>query len=538
MSNFQKMNKLGRDKILNIILIAVMVIMGAVLIKNLGDRERQTIKVGTSGKGGDWNKLIAVLNQVVASYVDSIDQDKVTEEVLPLIMDKLDPHSVYMEPQELEQADEDLSGGFDGIGIQFNVPNDTAIVTNVISGGPSDKAGLLSGDRVIKVDSVVIAGVEMPQDSMVRLMRGKKGSKVTISVLRSGSDKLVPFVVTRDKIPVKSVDVAFMVNDTTGYLKLSKFSRTSYLEFIKAMLPLREKGMKRLIFDLRDNTGGYMDQAILLSNEFLDKGKLVVYMEGLHSERQDVYSDGKGFFKDLDLAILINEYSASSSEIFTGAMQDNDRATVYGVRSFGKGLVQEPFYFSDGSGIRLTIARYHTPTGRCIQKPYTDDYEFDILKRYERGEMISRDSIPVADSLKFVTAGGRTVYGGGGIIPDVFVPLDTVGVTDFLVKCNRESLQVKFANEICDQYRPKIREIKDMKALESFFSTLDLKNRFIAFAKANGVTLKPGEWEISGKYIITQVKAIIGRYTPMDDAAFYPIFLTIDNTAQRALAGK
>ena len=532
------MNKLGRDKILNIILIAVMVIMGAVLIKNLGDRERQTIKVASAGKGGDWNKLIAVLNQVVASYVDSIDQDKVTEEVLPLIMAKLDPHSVYMEPQELEQADEDLSGGFDGIGIQFNVPNDTAIVTNVISGGPSDKAGLLSGDRVIKVDSVVIAGVEMPQDSMVRLMRGKKGSKVTISVQRSGSDKLVPFVVTRDKIPVKSVDVAFMVNDTTGYLKLSKFSRTSYLEFIKAMLPLREKGMKRLIFDLRDNTGGYMDQAILLSNEFLDKGKLVVYMEGLHSERQDVYADGKGFFKDLELAILINEYSASSSEIFTGAMQDNDRATVYGVRSFGKGLVQEPFYFSDGSGIRLTIARYHTPTGRCIQKPYTDDYEFDILKRYERGEMISRDSILVADSLKFVTAGGRTVYGGGGIIPDVFVPLDTVGVTDFLVKCNRESLQVKFANEICDQYRPKIREIKDMKALESFFSTLDLKNRFIAFAKANGVTLKPGEWEISGKYIITQVKAIIGRYTPMDDAAFYPIFLTIDNTAQRALAGK
>lgn len=532
------MNKPGKEKIINIILVIVMVTMGSVLIRNLGEREKQTVKVSRTSKGGDWSKLITVLNNVVANYVDSIDQDKVTEEVLPLILAKLDPHSVYLEPQELEQADEDLSGGFEGIGIMFNVPNDTAIVNNVIAGGPSDKVGLLPGDRIIKVDSVNIAGVEMPQDSMVRLMRGKKGSKVTISVLRDGSDKLVPFVVTRDKIPVKSVDVAFMMNDTTGYVKLSKFSRTSYLEFVKAMLPLREKGMKRLIFDLRDNTGGYMDQAILLSNEFLDKGKQVVYMEGLHSERQDVYADGKGFFKDIDLAILINEYSASSSEIFTGAMQDNDRATVYGVRSFGKGLVQEPIYFSDGSGIRLTIARYHTPSGRCIQKPYTEDYEYDIFKRYERGEMLYRDSIPVADSLKYVTAGGRTVYGGGGIIPDVFVPLDTVGVTDFLVKCNRESLQVKFANRICDEYRPKIREIKDMKALDTFFNSIDLKSRFISFAKANGVVLKPGEWETSGQFILTQVKAIIGRYTPMEDEAFYPIYLTIDNTVQRALAGK
>ncbi len=532
--------KTKKDTAINIVLIAVMVIMAAALIRNISEKERQVVKVypSASSKGGDWNKLITVLNQVTANYVDSIDQDKVTEEVLPLIMSKLDPHSVYMQPQELQEADEDLQGGFDGIGIQFNVPNDTAIVTNVISGGPSDKAGLLSGDRVIMVDSIVIAGVEMPQDSMVRLMRGKKGTKVTISVKRDGDDNLVPFVITRDKIPVKSVDVAFMMNDTTGYVKLSKFSRTTYVEFIKGMLPLREKGMKKLIFDLRDNTGGYMDQAIMLSNEFLDKDQLVVYMEGLHSERQDIHADGRGFFRDIELAILINEYSASSSEIFTGAMQDNDRATVYGVRSFGKGLVQEPYYFSDGSGIRLTIARYHTPTGRCIQKPYTDDYEYDILKRYERGEMVSADSIPVDELHKYQTPGGRTVYGGGGIIPDVFVPLDTVGVTDFLVKCNRQSLQVKFANKICDEYRPKIREIKDMTSLETFLGTLDIKNRFIAFAKANGVDLKPGEWDQSGEFIITQVSAIIGRYTPMDDDAFYPIYLKVDKTVQRALEGK
>lgn len=527
-----------RDKIVNIVLCVIMVLMGAVLISNITHRRKQVVKVypSASAKGGDWSKLIAVLNQVTANYVDSIDQDRVTEEVLPLIMAKLDPHSVYMEPKEFEAAEEDLNGGFSGIGIQFVVPNDTAIVTNVIAGGPSDKAGLLSGDRVVMVDSTVIVG--MPQDSMVSRMRGKKGTQVKISVKRDGEENLVPFMITRDIIPDKSVDVSFMLNDTTGYVKLSKFSLTSYLEFIKAMLPLREKGMTRLIFDLRDNTGGYMDQAILLSNEFLDAGKLVVYMEGLHSERQDIHADGKGFFKDLELAVLINEYSASSSEIFTGAMQDNDRATVYGVRSFGKGLVQEPIYFSDGSGIRLTIARYHTPTGRCIQKPYTEDYEYDILKRYEHGEMMSADSIPVVDSLKFITAGGRTVYGGGGIIPDVFVPVDTTGITDFLVKCNRQSLQVKFANRICDEFRPKIREIKDMASLNRFFSTLDLKSRFISFAKSNGVELKAGEWEASGDYILTQVKAMIGRNTPMDDNAFYPIYLKIDKTVQRALEGK
>ncbi|MBR6270418.1 MAG: S41 family peptidase, partial [Bacteroidales bacterium] len=349
----------------------------------------------------------------------------------------------------------------------------------------------------------------------------------------------IPFDIIRDKIPQKSVDVAFMLNDTTGYVKLSKFSRTSYLEFVKAEAELRAKGMKRLIFDLRDNAGGYLDQAILLSNEFLEEGKLITYMEGLHSERQDIYADGKGFGKDLSLAVLINEYSASSSEIFTGAMQDNDRATVYGLRSYGKGLVQEPITFSDGSGVRLTIARYHTPTGRCIQKPYTgkDDYEYDILERFQSGEMMSADSIKVNDSLKYVTPGGKVVYGGGGIIPDVFVPIDTVGVTDFMVKCNRHSLQVKFANKMCDQYRARIREIKDMEALEKFLSTLDLKGLFLKYAAENDAVPQPGEWERSGDFILTQIRAIIGRYTPMDDDAFYPIYLTIDKTVQRALEG-
>jgi Periplasmic protease len=403
--------------------------------------------------------------------------------------------------------------------------------------GLREKAGLISGDRIIKVDTTTIAGVNMPQDSMVRLMRGKRGSKVDIGIQRNGSDELVHFIITRDKIPMKSIDVAFMINDTTGFVKLSKFAKTSYYEFLKAVVGLKEKGMKKLIFDLRDNTGGFLDQALMISNEFLQKGELVFYMEGRKRPRQDVYADGTGSCRDIELAVLINEASASSSEIVAGAMQDNDRATIYGVRSFGKGLVQEPVYFSDGSGIRLTVARYHTPTGRCIQKPYSDDYAYDLLDRYKNGELMSADSIKVNDSLKYTTPKGKVVYGGGGIIPDVFVPLDTTGVTDYLVKCNRQSAQVKFAIETSDKYRAQMRSIKDMDAFYKFIEGLDLKKMFTDYTKSLGFEPTAEEWAISGDIILTQVKAILGRYTPLDDDAFYPIYLTIDNTVQAALEG-
>lgn len=375
----------------------------------------------------------------------------------------------------------------------------------------------------------------MHQDSMVSMMRGPRGTKVKLELKRNGEEKLIPFTIVRDMIPVNSVDVAFMINDTTGYIKLAKFSKTTYFEFLQATLTLREKGMKRLIFDLRDNTGGYLDQAMMLSNEFLKKGDLVVYMEGKNRPRQDFVADGKGSCKDIELAVLINEASASSSEIFAGAMQDNDRALIYGLRSFGKGLVQEPVYFSDGSGIRLTVARFYTPTGRCIQKPYSDKYDMDILERYEHGEMMSADSIKVNDSLKYVTPGGKVVYGGGGIIPDVFVPLDTVGISEYLIKCNRQSLVVKFANKFSDKHRARMRSITDMDALYAFFSEFNLKKDFIEYTTTNGVIPSKSDWEISGEIIMTQVKAVIGRYTPMDDNAFYPIYLKNDNVIKRVL---
>lgn len=511
-----------------VVLLALIVLA---LVRLFGNGGKRNVRYGK----GEWAKLMLVLGEMDRQYVDDIDHAAVTEEILPELLSKLDPHSVYLPPVELKKAEEDLQGGFDGIGIQFNVPEDTAIVTNIIGGGPAEKAGLMTGDRLMQVGDRKVAGVGMDQDTMVSLMRGKRGTMVTVLVRREGVKEPIPFEIERDKIPLKSVDVAFMLNDTTGYMKLSKFSKTSYQEFILGMTVLMSKGMKRLVFDLRGNNGGYFDQAILLGNEFLEEGSLIVYMEGKNRPRQDIFADGSGHFRDLELAVLIDEQSASSSEIFAGAMQDNDRAVIYGLRSYGKGLVQEPVYFSDGSGIRLTVARFYTPSGRCIQKPYTKDYAYDIYERYSTGEMLSADSIRVNDSLQFKTKGGRTVYGGGGIIPDVFVPIDTAGVTPYLVQCNRRSLQIKYANRVSDRYRAQLRELKDIKAVNAFLDALPLESGFKDYAASEGVAFSASQWAVSGRFILTQVKALIGRCTPLSDDAFYPIYLSIDKNIEAVL---
>ncbi len=348
---------------------------------------------GKNWEYGNWRKLSLILDEVENNYVDTIDVKAMTDAAVTAALQSLDPHSVYLPPVELEASNEDLASNFEGIGIQFNVPNDTATVLQVIAGGPSEKAGLMVGDRILQVDEKVIAGTKTPQDSMVRRMKGPAGTKVKITVGRG--EEMIVFDITRGRIPLHSIDAAFMLNDTTAYLKLSKFSMSTWKEFAEAAARLRKEGMKKLIFDLRGNTGGYFDQACRLSNEFLQKGDLVVYMEGLHRQREDFFADGRGNFQDVRLVILQDEHSASSSEIFAGAMQDNDRGTIIGVRSFGKGLVQEPVNFTDGSGIRLTVARFHTPSGRCIQKPYSDRYAYDIYERYSTGEMSSADSIKI-----------------------------------------------------------------------------------------------------------------------------------------------
>lgn len=513
------------------VLPAITMSLMVLLIVRMCDKQPRKVAVNDH----KWDKLLLILDQIEQHYVDSIDYKDIVESTLPHLMRNLDPHSVYLPPKELEVADESLTGNFSGIGIQFNVPNDTVVVINVVPGGPSERAGLLSGDRIITVNGENIAGVKMNQDSIVKRLKGPRGTTVKIGVKRDDLEELVPFTIKRDNIPVKTVDVSYMINDTLGYIKLSKFARTSYAEIREALEKLNERGVRSLIIDLRDNTGGYLDQALLLSNEFLAEDQLIVYMDGLHRKRQDFYADGKGTMQNVDLYVLINENSASSSEIFAGAIQDNDRGTIVGRRSFGKGLVQEPIYFTDKSGIRLTVARFYTPTGRCIQKPYSDDYQYDIIERYQHGEMTVADSIKRNDSLKFITPAGKVVYGGGGIIPDIFVPIDTVGVTNFLIAVNRKSLQVKYSIKLADTYRAQLRQVKSFEQLEELTRSIDMEEGFLAFAKENGIVPKEGEWQKSRDFIVTQLKGLFGRYTTLDDDAFYPYINRIDNVILRVI---
>ncbi|MBQ7019471.1 MAG: PDZ domain-containing protein [Bacteroidales bacterium] len=481
-----------------------------------------------------WRKLNLILQEVQKHYVDTIDMEGMTDAAVVAALAELDPHSVYLPPVELEESESELSGNFEGIGITFNVPNDTAIVLNPITGGPSEKAGLLQGDRIVKVDDKPVAGVKMPQDSMIRLMKGPKGTKVKITVSRDGT--LIPFEIIRDKIPVNCVDAAFMIDDVTGYIKLSKFTRTTYTEFSQAAEKLLSMGMEKLIFDLRDNTGGYFDQALLLANEFLQRGDEIVYMEGLHRPRQDFDADGRGMLKDVKISVLIDEGSASSSEIFAGAIQDNDRGVIVGRRSFGKGLVQEPINFTDGSGIRLTVARFHTPSGRCIQKPYDGDYDYDIYERYEHGEMTHADSMKVDTTAVFYTMRGRRVYGGGGIIPDLFVPMDTTRATNFYIQCNRKATQMRFAQTMFDKYRGALAEIDDFERLDSYLDRIDLAGQFISYAeRVDGIKLKEGEWKETEMYMMPQLKALVGRFSKLGDEAFYRFYIPIDDTIKAAL---
>ena len=482
----------------------------------------------------NWRKLNLILDQVDKNYVDTVDTEGVTDAAIVAALAKLDPHSVYMPPVELGEAETDLAGNFDGIGIQFNVPNDTATVIEVIPGGPSEKAGLLQGDRILKVDDKVIAGVGFPQDSMVRRMKGPAGSKVKITVGRG--KEIIPFDITRGKIPVHCVDASFMANDTTGYIKLSKFSKTTFSEVNAAATKLLAQGMKKLILDLRDNTGGYFDQALLLSDMFLERGDEIVYMQGLHRKKEEYKADGKGILRDISLAVLINESTASSSEIFAGAIQDNDRGTIIGRRSFGKGLVQEPLYFSDGSGVRLTVARFYTPSGRCIQKPYSDDYRYDIYKRYSGGEMYDADSIKVDTTAAYKTVGGRTVYGGGGIIPDVFVPVDTTRASDFYIACNRKATQMRFSSAMFDRYKGTLSGISDFDELNRCLDSMDIPPMFREYgSRVDGITCTTEEWKVTEDYLLPQLRALIGRYSKLGEDAFYKMYLGVDTTIRKAI---
>ena len=484
-----------------------------------------------------WRKLNLILQEVQKNYVDTIDMKSMTDAAVIAALAELDPHSVYLPPVELIESETELSGNFEGIGITFNVPNDTAIVLSAVPGGPSEKAGLMQGDRIIKVDERIIAGRKTPQDSMVRMMKGPSGTKVKITVSRDGTE--IPFEIVRDRIPMHCVDAAFMIDDTTGYIKLSKFSRTTFKEFREASEKLLSEGMEHLIFDLRNNTGGYFDQALMLSNEFLEKGEEIVYMEGRERPRQNFDADGRGSLKDISLSVLIDEGTASSSEIFSGAIQDNDRGVIIGRRSFGKGLVQEPINFTDGSGLRLTVSRFYTPSGRCIQKPYDKDYAYDIYERYAHGEMTSADSMKVDTSAVFYTVKGRRVYGGGGIIPDIFVPMDTTKATRFFIDCNRKATTMRFASEMFDKYKGELAEIEDFDKLAAYLESIDLDSQFLEFAdRVDGIRPAKGEWAESRVYMMPQINALVGRYSKLNDEAFYRFYIPIDDNIQTALTNR
>ena len=488
--------------------------LGVLTLQTVTDKAR-IMRTGMK----DWRKVNLVLGCIDENYVDSVDRKKVTDAVAQAALSVLDPHSIYMVPRERAEHEEDLAGNFDGIGIQFNVPNDTAVVIEVIPGGPSEKIGLQPGDRLIKVDTTCIAGVGFPQDSMVRRMKGRAGTKVEVTVKRG--QETIPFEITRGKIPTHSVDAAFMVNDTTGYVRLSKFSRTTGEEFLKASAELLDEGMTEMILDIRENSGGFLDQALTLANLFLHEGDEIVYMEGLHRKREEFKADGRGPLQNLGLKLLIDENSASSSEILAGALQDNGRALLVGRRSFGKGLVQEPFYFSDGSGMRITVARFYTPSGRCIQKPYSDDYDYEVLKRYGEGEMIEADSMKVEN---------------GGILPDVFVPIDTTRAGQFYIACNRKATTMRFASAYFDSHRQELLDISDYDSLLSYLDSSDLEREFLDFARRkDGIRPGSDEWRKDGKYLMTQVRALVGRYSQLGDNAYYHLFLQIDKAFNAAL---
>ena len=423
-------------------------------------------------------------------YVDEVDIDSLVDVAIPQILSDLDPHSVYISAKEAQQVADDLKGSFSGVGVEFVIRDDTIRVQGVVKNGPADQVGIRAGDKIVSVDGKPFVGKIVTSDEAMHRLKGPKDTKVKIGVIRYGEKKVRQFTVTRGDIPQKSINAAYMLDDKTGYIKIKNFGENTYPEMLIALAKLSQDGFSNLVIDLRDNTGGYLKSAVQIANEFLPKNRLIVYTEGRKSPRQDYKSDGRGSYQRIPLVVLINEASASASEIFAGAMQDNDRATIIGRRSFGKGLVQQQLEFPDGSMIRLTVARYYTPSGRCIQKPYVagdnQDYEEDLLSRYQHGEFFSQDSIKHTGPA-YHTSIGRTVYGGGGITPDIFVPEDTLGMTSYFKEASMSGLILQFAFNYTDNNRPKLSGFETMPELAAYLDKQNMVDKFATYADKNGL---------------------------------------------------
>lgn len=494
-------------------------------------------KKSTTEVNGDVQKFREVLNLIHNEYVDDTKTEKLVDDAIQHMLGKLDPHSAYISANDREEANEDLRGNFEGIGIEFNIFHDTLVVVSALSGGPSEAVGLRPGDKIVKVDSTVIAGVGLSNLDVMKHLKGPKGSEVKIEVARKNVKEPIKFTIVRDKIPQFSVDASYMVDPEIGYIKVSRFSQTTYEEFMKAMEKLKKKGMKKLVLDLQGNPGGYMNQAIDLADEFLPKGEKIVFTKGKDKRyNSDALSTEKGDFEQGDLIVLVNEGSASASEIVSGALQDNDRALIVGRRSFGKGLVQSPFDLEDGSELRLTISRYYTPSGRSIQKPYTDEEEYskDIIKRYKHGEFFTADSVKFSDSLKFLTLNGRTVYGGGGIMPDYFVPLDTTLNSHYLNELYNSNSIAEFAFNYASGHRADLEKKGYEDYYKNFEITDELLNQLVATGKRNKVEPDYKDLTKNKKIFQIHVKAQIARRIWGNDG-FYPIFNETNEVLQQAV---
>ena len=462
-------------------------------------------------------KFMSLLGLIDEEYVDEINVDSLLEQALPDLFAHLDPHSVYIPKSELTSVNQELDNSFSGVGISFQMLGDSVVVVEVVPGGPAEKVGIMAGDRIVSANGISLAGPEVTTDSVYRTLRGKEGTKALLKVKRQNSRKLLDFDVVRGKIPVNSVDAIYTAAPGVGYLRVGKFGTGTYDEFFNALNSLKSKGASRFIVDLRGNTGGYMDQAILMANEFLPRGSMIVYSKGRLPINESVgVADGNGAFQDAELVVLIDEYSASASEIFAGAIQDNDRGLVIGRRSFGKGLVQNQTLLPDSSAVRLTVARYFTPSGRCIQKEYKrgsdGKYEMDIVDRYNHGEFYNPDSIRLDKSKRFTTVGGRTVYGGGGIMPDIFVAQDTTGYTSYYINAVNSGLIQKFAFQVVEKYRPVLKGVKTLQQLNGVIPRDNtLLENFVAYAAANGL---PARWyyiNMSRDQLLSQIKSVIAR---------------------------
>jgi len=514
------------------LMLAVSVIFGILIGIYL---PRQSHIPQNSGIRSKNDKLNTILNIIESNYVDTVNRTELIEAAIPSILKKLDPHSVYIPAKDLSRANEPLQGNFEGIGISFNMLTDTILVISTITGGPAEKTGLLAGDKILYVNDSLVAGKEISDEKVMGMLKGPRGTIVTVKILRRGHNDLLPFSITRDKIPIYSIDVAYMINDNIGFIRINNFAMTTFEEFMKGLEELKSKGMTQLIIDLRGNSGGIMEAAIQIANQFLKKDELIVYTQGRKQPRNEARATGKGEFENGDLVVLIDEWSASASEILAGAIQDNDRGTIIGRRSFGKGLVQEPVQFTDGSGIRLTVARYYTPTGRSIQKSYKkgfEDYYDDLNARYDRHEFENSDSIRFVDSLKFTTPGGKTVYGGGGIMPDKFVPVDTSDISPYFMKVS--PFIYPFALKYTEMHRETLKKYTEPRDFDKYLDKQGLLNQFIDYASRNGVKADQTGVNISGMVIHTQLKSYVARNI-LDNKGFYPIREKIDTTLLYAI---